>query len=111
MATTSTFRRAWRVILAGAPLVVGTGAVHAEGMMRHGMMGMGMMGDGDAKLTKEQFMQRSEQHFAHMDANKGGVIDATDRAAMRKRMHDCMHKDGDGAHSGTGSAEEHHPKP
>ena len=35
-------------------------------------------------------MQRSEQHFAHMDANGDGVLDASDRTAMRKRMQDCM---------------------
>lgn len=51
--------------------------------------GMGMMGDGDAKVTKEQFLQRAEERFARMDANKDGVIDASDRQKMRERMREC----------------------
>lgn len=51
--------------------------------------GMGMMGQGDAKVSKEDFMKRAEERFARMDANKDGVIDATDRAKMRERMRDC----------------------
>lgn len=51
--------------------------------------GMGMMGDGDAKVTKEQFLQRAEERFARMDANRDGVIDASDRQKMRERMREC----------------------
>lgn len=58
------------------------GAAHAHG-------GMGMMGDADAKVTKEQFLQRAEERFARMDANKDGVIDASDRQKMRERMREC----------------------
>jgi hypothetical protein len=51
-----------------------------------------------------------------MDANKDGVIDATDRAAMRKRMQDCMGMMDGGMKGGSaGEAgqdhEAHHPKP
>ena len=60
--------------------------VFAGGALAQG--GMGMMGDGDAKVTKEQFLQRAEERFARMDANKDGVIDASDRQKMRERMRD-----------------------
>ena len=98
----------WSTPLIAAALLLAAGTSHAEGMM--GMHGMGMMGgDGDTKVTKEQFMQNAEKRFAHMDANADGVIDASDRAAMRKRMHDCMGKmDGTGMGSGdkpTGGAD------
>jgi hypothetical protein len=119
MVTTTRFRRGGWMALAAAPLLLGAGALHA-----HGMMGMGMMGGrGDTQVTKEQFMQRAEQRFARMDANDDGVLDASDRAAMRKRMRDCMgmmHGDGMGAMGGGtqgGAAapkqdhESHHPQP
>ncbi len=61
--------------------------VFAGGALAQG--GMGMMGDGDAKVTKEQFLQRAEERFARMDANKDGVIDASDRQKMRERMREC----------------------
>lgn len=60
-------------------------------VLAEGMMGMhGMMGNGDQKVTKAEYLKHAEARFSHMDANKDGVIDATDRAAMRKRMQDCM---------------------
>ncbi len=62
-----------------------SGSALAQGKM-HGMM----MGEGDQKVSKEEFLKHAEARFARMDANKDGVIDATDRAAMRKRMQDCM---------------------
>lgn len=65
-----------------------SGAALAEGGMGKGM-GMAMMGDGDAKVTKEEFLKRSEARFARMDANKDGVIDASDREKMREKMHEC----------------------
>lgn len=61
--------------------------VFAGGALAQG--GMGMMGSGDAKVTKEQFLQRAEERFARMDANKDGVIDASDRQKMRERMREC----------------------
>lgn len=67
----------------GAALALGL----AGGALAQG--GMGMMGDGDAKVTKEQFLQRAEERFARMDANKDGVIDASDRQKMRERMREC----------------------
>lgn len=120
MVRTARIGLGWWVALVAAPLLLATGALHAHGMMG---MGMGMQDDGDAKVTKEQFMQRSEQHFAHVDANKDGVLDASDRAAMRKRMQDCMGMmhGGDmgtmgGGMQGGGAApkqdrEAHHPQP
>jgi hypothetical protein len=62
--------------------------------LAQGGMGMDMMDDGDAKITKEQFVKKAEMHFAHMDGNKDGVIDASDRQKMRERMHKCMGMDG-----------------
>ncbi len=71
-----------------------SGAVLAQDGM--GMsMGMGMMGDGDAKITKDEFLKRAEERFKRMDVNKDGVIDATDRKAMRERMRECRETMGD----------------
>lgn len=71
-----------------------SGAALAEDSKGTGMgmggMGMGMMGDGNAKITKEEFMKRAEARFAHMDINKDGVIDASDREKMREQMRSCM---------------------
>ena len=70
-----------------------SGTALAQGGMGMGMGmkgGMGMMGDGDAKVTKEQFLKHAEQRFSHMDANQDGVIDASDRQKMRERMQECM---------------------
>ena len=53
-------------------------------------MGMGMMGAGDAKITKEEFMKNAGEHFAHMDVNGDGVIDASERKKMREHMKQCM---------------------
>lgn len=100
-----------------------SGSALAQGMMGMGMHGM-MMGDGDQKVSKEEFLKHAEARFGRMDANKDGVIDATDRAAMRKRMQDCMGMmDGggmggmDGGMQGgaaSGAGQDHeadHPKP
>lgn len=87
--------------------------------------GMGTMAGGDAKVTKEQFLKRAEDRFARMDANKDGVIDASDRQKMRERMRECremmggMHMMGGGMMGGMGDkaggmgkpADEHHPTP
>lgn len=114
MVATARIGLGWWVALVAAPLLLAAGALHAHGMMGMGM-GMGMQDAGDAKVTKEQFMQRSEQHFAHMDANKDGVLDASDRAAMRKRMHDCMGMMDGGMQGGAAAPkpdhEAHHPQP
>lgn len=80
-----------RLVFAVTGVLALSGAAQAQGMM-----GMGMMGDGDTKVTKEEFVKKAEKHFAHMDANKDGVIDATDRQKMRERMHKCMEMDGMG---------------
>ena len=83
--------KARRLIGVAVSSLVLSGAALAQDGMGMGMKGgMGMMGDGDAKVTKEEFLKQSEQRFAHMDANKDGVIDASDRAAMRQHMQDCM---------------------
>jgi len=66
-----------------------SGAALAEGGMGKGM-GMGMMGSGDAKVSKADYLKQAETRFAHMDANKDGVIDASDREKMREKMHECM---------------------
>lgn len=71
-----------RVVFGAVMALVFAGGALAQG-------GMGMMGDGDAKVTKEQFLQRAEERFARMDANKDGVIDASDRQKMRERMREC----------------------
>lgn len=82
-----------RVFAAAACLLL-AGVAHAQGGM--GMKGgMSMMGDGDAKVTKEDYLKRAEARFARMDSNKDGVIDATDRAAMRERMRECREMMGD----------------
>ena len=76
-------------VVFGAMMALGlAGSALAQG-------GMGMMGSGDAKVTKEQFLQHAEERFARMDANKDGVIDASDRQQMRQRMRECREMMGD----------------
>jgi hypothetical protein len=83
-------------VFAVAGCLLLAGAAHAQGGMGMGMKGgMGMMGDADAKVTKEDYLKRAEARFARMDSNKDGVIDATDRAAMRERMRECRELMGD----------------
>lgn len=101
--------KAQRLVLALVGSLVLSGAALAQG-------GMGMMGGGDEKLTKEQFLKHAEERFGRMDANKDGVIDATDRKAMRERMRECremmggMHMMGGGIGDKAGKpAAEHHP--
>lgn len=82
--------KARRLVLVAMGSLILSGAALAEQGMGKGMgMGMGMMGDGDAKVTKEEFLKRSEVRFARMDVNKDGVIDASDREKMREKMHEC----------------------
>lgn len=70
------------------------GGAWAEGdTSRH--HGMGMMGDGDAKVSKDDYLKRAEERFARLDVNKDGVIDATDRKQLRQRMHECRQMMGD----------------
>lgn len=80
--------KARRLVLVAMGSLMLSGAALAEQGMGKGM-GMGMMGDGDAKVTKEEFLKRSEVRFARMDVNKDGVIDASDREKMREKMHEC----------------------
>ena len=83
--------KARNLVWAAMGSLVLSGAALAQGGMGMGMKGgMGMMGDGDAKISKEEFLKQAEQRFAHMDANKDGVIDASDRQQMRKHMQECM---------------------
>jgi hypothetical protein len=78
-----------RVMMGVAGSLVLSGAALAQGGAGMGMHGW-MMGDGNAKVTKEEFMKRAEERFAQMDFNKDGVIDASDREQMYKRMQSCM---------------------
>ena len=109
--------KARRLVLVAMGSLMLSGAALAEDGMGKGM-GMGMMGDGDAKITKEEFLKRSEARFARMDVNKDGVIDASDREKMREKMHECMEMMGGGMMGGMGMgdkagkpAAEHHPAP
>ncbi|MET0545683.1 MAG: hypothetical protein ABWZ40_05170 [Caulobacterales bacterium] len=51
-----------------------------------GHHGMGMRGerDADGKMTKSEFMAKSEGRFAEMDFNKDGVVDKTDHDARKQ---------------------------
>lgn len=93
-----------RLLLIAAGVLAVAGAATAQG-------GMGMMGDGDAKVTKEQFLKRAEDRFARMDANKDGVIDASDRQKMRERMRECREMMGGMGDKAGKPAAEHHPAP
>lgn len=76
-----------------AALAAATGA-WAEGDMPM-RRGAGMTGDGNAKVTKDDYLKRAEERFARLDVNKDGVIDATDRKQLRQRMHECRQMMGD----------------
>ena len=85
------------------------GLASAAGLVVAGDM-HGRMGKGDQKVSKEEYLKHAEARFARMDVNKDGVIDATDRAAMRKRMRECMEKTGD-AHTSPEAAAGDAPQP
>ena len=55
-----------------------------------GVLAQGGMMMGDGKVTREEFLKRAETRFTHMDFNKDGVIDASDRQQMQERMQGCM---------------------
>lgn len=76
------------MLVAAMGSAVLSGAALAQGGMGMGMQGGMMMGEG--KVTKEEFLKRAETRFAHMDFNKDGVIDASDRQQMQERMQGCM---------------------
>ena len=80
--------KARRLVVAAVGLLVLSGTALAQG-------GMGAWGDGDAKITKEEFLKHAQERFKRMDVNKDGVIDATDRKAMRERMRECQETMGD----------------
>ncbi|MCC6297156.1 MAG: hypothetical protein IT469_10650 [Pseudomonadales bacterium] len=102
-------------------------AVLSGGALAQGGMGMGMHGGmmmGEGKVTKEEFLKQAETRFAHMDFNKDGVIDASDRQQMQERMQGCMEMMGgmgmmgggmmgggmmSGPGAGTQEHEMHHP--
>lgn len=54
------------------------------------MMGAQMMEmvdtNKDGKISKEEFTKHHEQMFTQMDKNADGMIDATERAAMKDQM-------------------------
>lgn len=77
--------KARHLVLTVVGVAVLSGAAWAQGDMGKGMM----MGGGDAKVTKEQFLKQAEERFGRMDANKDGVIDASDRKKMHERMREC----------------------
>ncbi|MGE3296697.1 MAG: hypothetical protein AB7I68_05025 [Porticoccaceae bacterium] len=124
-------RLAW--VAVGSLMLSGTAPAEDDKGMGTGM-GMGMMGDGNAKVTREDFLKRAEARFARMDVNKDGIIDAGDREKMRATMRECMEMMGGmgmmgggmgmmggggmgmmgggmGAGADTKEHESHHPKP
>ena len=112
-------------MVVGAVGLALSGAVLAQGDMGSGMQGGmgpgmhngmgvhgGMWGEGNAKITKDEFMKRAEARFARLDVNKDGVIDATDRAQLRQRMRECRELMGDmGMMGGHRSMMGHTPAP
>lgn len=60
-----------------------------------------MMG-GNADMTRAQAQAMAAEHFAKMDANSDGKIDAADRAARQAKMFDRIDTD----HNGSISREE-----
>ena len=118
--------KARRLVLVAMGSLILSGAALAEQGMGKGM-GMGMMGSGDAKVSKADYLKQAEMRFAHMDANKDGVIDASDRQKMAEHMQDCMNMMGSmgmmgggmgmmgrgmggGADTNTKEHESHHPQ-
>jgi hypothetical protein len=82
-----------RKLVLVAAMVAATGAGAQGDMPMH--HGKGMMGDADAKVSKADYLKGAEERFARLDVNKDGVIDATDRAQLRQRMHECRQMMGD----------------
>lgn len=78
------------MVVAVSSLLLSGTALAQGGMGMQGGKGMhGGMMMGDAKVTKEQFLQHAEARFARMDANNDGVIDASDRQQLRLRLREC----------------------
>lgn len=44
----------------------------------------------DGKISKEEFTKHHDQMFTQMDKNADGMIDATERSAMKDQMKDRM---------------------
>lgn len=79
-------------LIAGVALVAlttGFSVQAAEGTKPDVSPSTGMGRDENAKITKTQFLERAEARFARMDANKDGVLDASDRQQMHARMKEC----------------------
>ncbi|MDD3650097.1 hypothetical protein [Immundisolibacter sp.] len=82
-------KRPTSMLIAAACLALaGAASAQCGTGVRGGMLG------ADGKLTKEEFMQRAEQRFAQMDANKDGVIDQSEHQQMRQRMRECRQRQG-----------------
>lgn len=74
--------------IAAATLATAGVALAAPGMM-------GAMPKGD--MTRAQVEAMAAQHFAKMDVNSDGKLDAADRDAMRGKMFDRLDADHNGA--------------
>lgn len=65
---------------------------HAPGMR----MGMGADPMGDKTVTRAEVQAKAEEHFAKMDLNHDGKLDAADRAAHAGEMFDKLDANKDG---------------
>ncbi|MGJ3648895.1 EF-hand domain-containing protein [Sphingomonas sp. GlSt437] len=54
--------------------------------------------DKDGKITRAEFNAPSNRHFDLLDTNHDGVIDQTELAAARAKMHDMMERHGGWKH-------------
>jgi Ca2+-binding EF-hand superfamily protein len=66
--------------------LLGAGAVIAQDRPDSGPMGMAKGMDDDHAMTWAEYKAHADEGFARLDANHDGVIDRSDREAMRDRM-------------------------
>ena len=80
---------------------IGAGAVVAQDRPEGRGVGMGMGMGGDRTMTWAEFKAHADEGFAKIDVNHDGVIDKSDRQAirdqMRSRQFDGMDKNHDGS--------------
>ncbi len=79
-------KRLTLALSAASLALLGTGAVIAQDRPEGMAKGMAMGMDGDRPMTWVDFKTHADEGFARIDANHDGVIDKTDREAMRDQM-------------------------
>ncbi len=88
------------------------GAEHMEHTGRMDHKGAARKGDRqhppfNEPMTREQFLERSAKHFAHMDSDQNGTVSPDEARAFHEKMRDKRQARGElRKHEGSGAAGE-----